>query len=178
MNGKHRGWALSLLLTSVTACGGRPPPEAASTPPTVPTAEAQVPVRAGDPFVVSNQCNAAGEDYSLHARIDAEHIGGEKPVASRFVWSITCHERECRGSRVELDAWLAKRPLGPSGLDVLDKVEFVEGTASAFVLRWGPRTFRIDMSRSEVVYEESGVSRQRGAAPCSANGVAWAGGQP
>jgi hypothetical protein len=124
---------------------------------------------------VDNECSATGDTYFLQARIDADSIGGDQPSSRRVVWTISCKSGECRGSKVELDPWLEGRALEPSSLGALERPELVEGSPSAFVVRSGTRMFRVDVSRSEVGFEDSGPSRQRGTAPCSSSGVPWPG---
>lgn len=154
------------------ACSSRPPVEAASVPPSVETAALPSgPPRDG--LLVSNVCSSNSDSYQLHARIDAESIGGDRPPATRVVWTIACREQVCRGTKVELDAWLAKGKLEPGSVAPLEGLELIEGAASGFVVRWGASTFRVDVSRSEVVFEESGRVRQHGTAPCSESGVPW-----
>ena len=156
----------------LTACSGKPPPEAAATPPAG-EAAALPSGPARDAFLVSNQCSASGDVYKLHARIDSDPIGGERPAATRVVWSIVCEDRVCRGTKVELDPWLSHGKFGAANVGALDGLEFVEGANAGFVVTRGASTFRVDISRSEVVYEDSGRARQRGTAPCSESGVPW-----
>jgi hypothetical protein len=109
----------------------------------------------------------------LHARIDSDPIGGERPAATHVVWSIACKDQVCRGTKVELDPWLAHGRLDGPNVGPLDGLELLEAAAAGFVVKWGASLFRVDISRSEVVFEESGRVRQHGTAPCSAGGVAW-----
>lgn len=160
------------VAAALVACSGRPPQEAAATPPTVErSALPSGPAR--DAFLVNNQCSVSGDSYLLHARIDADPIGGDPPLSRRVVWSIACREQACRGTKVDLDPWLAHGKLEASNVAPLEGLEFIEGAASGFVVKWGASTFRVDVSRSEVAFEESGRSRQHGTAPCSTDGVPW-----
>jgi hypothetical protein len=160
------------LALALVACSGKPPPDAAATPPTGETAALPTgPAR--DAFLVNNQCSASGDTFVLHARIDADPIGGERPAATHVVWSITCKEKACRGTKVELDPWLSHGRLDAPNVGPLDGLELLEGAAAGFVVKRGDSLFRVDVSRSEVVFEESGRVRQHGTAPCSASGVAW-----
>jgi hypothetical protein len=171
----------STLAFVLVACGAAPPAESGATPPPeTPTIHQAPPAQvaaasAARPYVVSNQCFAIDDMRLLHVRIDAEHTGGEEPAFSRVVWSVSCRKADCRGAKIDLDPWLKGKPLGTLNLNDMNNVELVEESPSGFVLRWGPRSFRVDLSKGEVVFEESGLVQQRGVAPCSQNGVLWSG---
>jgi hypothetical protein len=168
--------ALAFVLSA--GCASAPPPESAALPPepapvmgpALPTA----PPHGAATLTVQNVCSASGTTYSFQARIDAKpDVGGQRPPASHILWSVACKDASCRGTKLDLDPWLEGRPLDSANLTTMDGVEFVKGSPSEFTVKWGPRTFHVDLSRSQVDFDESGSVRQSGTAPCSSAGSPW-----